>query len=104
MKQNIECEIDQVEGSLIRALGVVERRGYKLENLNVQPLSASVYIVQFCVHSERDINILIKQLERLIDVRSARCVDDEQSTMSTAPGHPRPWATWCREAGRRPPR
>lgn len=79
MKQNIECEIDQVEGSLIRVLGVVERRGYQLENLNVQPLNSDLYILQFCVNSARDINILIKQLERLIDVRSARCVDEQQA-------------------------
>jgi acetolactate synthase II small subunit len=86
MKQNIECEIDQVEGSLIRVLGVVERRGYKLENLNVQPLNSELYILQFCVHSERDIKILIKQLERLIDVRSARCVDEQQSFSSAPQG------------------
>jgi acetolactate synthase regulatory subunit len=79
MKQNLECEIDQTEGSLIRMLGVIERRGYKLDNLNVQPLSKSIYNVQFCVHSERDINILMKQLERLVDVRSVRRVDLEQT-------------------------
>ena len=37
MKRKIECEIAQAEGSLIRVLGVVERRGYKLQGLSVMP-------------------------------------------------------------------
>lgn len=78
MKQNIECEIDQAEGSLIRVLGVVERRGYKIEHLTVQPLCKSLYLVQFSVDSDRDADILVKQLARLIDVQSVRCADKEK--------------------------
>lgn len=78
MKQNIECEVAQSEGSLIRVLGVVERRGYKVEHLTVQPLCKSLYLMQFTVDAERDAGVLVKQLTRLIDVQSAKRADKEK--------------------------
>jgi acetolactate synthase II small subunit len=68
MKQNIECEIAQTEGSLIRVLGVIERRGYKLQALRVLPSGEDTYQLSFSIDSNRDTAILIKQLERLFDV------------------------------------
>ena len=78
MKQNLECEVAQSEGSLIRVLGVVERRGYKVEFLTVQPLCKSLYLMQFTVETERDVKVLVKQLERLIDVLSAKLLGKEK--------------------------
>jgi acetolactate synthase regulatory subunit len=68
MKQNFECEIAQTEGSLIRVLGVIERRGYKLLEMRVKPASQDTYLLSFSIASDRDPAILIKQLERLFDV------------------------------------
>lgn len=68
MKQNFECEIAQTEGSLIRVLGVIERRGYKLLDMRVKPSSTDTYQLSFSIDTERDATILIKQLERLYDV------------------------------------
>lgn len=78
MKQNLECEIAQTEGSLIRVLGVVERRGYKVEFLTVQPLCKLLYLMQFSVETERDVDVLVKQLERLIDVQSVKRIGKEK--------------------------
>jgi acetolactate synthase II small subunit len=78
MKQNIECELAQSEGALIRALGVIERRGYKIEQLTVQPLCKSLYLMQFAVDTDRDVDILVKQLQRLIDVQSVKRIAKEK--------------------------
>ncbi len=72
MKQSIECDIDRIEGSLIRVLGVVERRGYGIESLNVSPSGRDAYRLTFNIESTRDAGVLIRQLERLVDVRSAQ--------------------------------
>lgn len=68
MKQNFECEIAQTEGSLIRVLGVIERRGYKLLDMSVKPSGPDTYQLSFSIDTERDAMILIRQLERLYDV------------------------------------
>ena len=75
MKRKIECEIAQAEGSLIRVLGVVERRGYKLQGLSVMPAGPDSYRLSFSVESVRDVSMLVKQLERLFDVSTVQLVD-----------------------------
>lgn len=84
MKQNIECEIAQTEGSLIRVLGVIERRGYKLQALRVLPADEDTYRLSFCIESNRDASILIKQLERLFDVHDVYLSATESSTSKSA--------------------
>ncbi|HWR95773.1 MAG TPA: ACT domain-containing protein [Arenimonas sp.] len=69
MKQRIECEIDRAEGSLIRVLGVIERRGYDIEALSVSLSGRDAYRLAFTVESARDMGVLLRQLERLFDVR-----------------------------------
>lgn len=69
MKRKFECEIAQTEGSLIRVLGVIERRGYRLQELTVQPAGPDGFQLSFSIESTRDVSILVKQLERLFDVR-----------------------------------
>ena len=69
MKQNLECEIAQTEGSLIRVLGVIERRGSKLQELSVLPAGPDTCQMSFCIESTRDVSVLVRQLERLYDVR-----------------------------------
>jgi acetolactate synthase II small subunit len=80
MKQNIECEIAQTEGSLIRVLGVIERRGYKLQALRVLPTGEDTFQLSFSIHSTRDISILIKQLERLFDVHDVYAAECDTVT------------------------
>ena len=65
----------QAEGSLIRVLGVVERRGYKLQGLSVMPVGPDSYRLSFSVESVRDVSMLVKQLERLFDVFTVQLVD-----------------------------
>jgi acetolactate synthase regulatory subunit len=79
MKRKIECEIAQTEGSLIRVLGVIERRGYKLQELSVLPAGPDTYQLSFCIESTRDVSILVKQLERLFDVQDVYLIPAEPS-------------------------
>lgn len=82
MKQKIECEIARTEGSLIRVLGVIERRGYGIESLNVSLCGKDAYRLAFNVESARDVHVLARQLERLFDVR---CVQLLQPVPERAP-------------------
>ena len=79
MKRKIECEIAQTEGSLIRVLGVIERRGYKLQELSVLPAGPDSSQLSFCIESTRDVSILVKQLERLFDVHDVYLIPAEPS-------------------------
>ncbi len=97
MKQNIECEIAQTEGSLIRVLGVIERRGYALQALRVLPTGDDTYQLSFSIHSTRDISILIKQLERLFDVHDVYVAESESAaSKNTLQSKPMPsfQASW----------
>lgn len=97
MKRNIECEIAQTEGSLIRVLGVIERRGYTLHALRVRPVGPDAFQLSFCIESTRDAAILIKQLERLFDVRDVYLAANEPTAPKTpVPSEPMPsfQASW----------
>lgn len=82
MKRKIECEIARTEGSLIRVLGVIERRGYGIESLNVSLCGRDAYLLAFNVESARDVRVLARQLERLFDVR---CVQLQEPVPERAP-------------------
>ena len=59
------------DGALVRVLGVTERRGFPLVSVAAQPRpSAEKLDVQLGVQSDRPIQLLIRQLEKLHDVRS----------------------------------
>ena len=89
MKRKLECEIAQTEGSLLRVLGVIERRGYKLQELSVLPAGPDTYQLSFCIESTRDVSVLVRQLERLFDVRDVYLMpDDTAVSKSCAEPHP----------------
>jgi acetolactate synthase regulatory subunit len=96
MKRKIECEIAQTEGSLIRILGVIERRGYKLQDLRVLPAGPDSYQLSFSIVSSRDAATLIKQLERLFDVRDVYLADGSTAPKTPVPSEPMPGfqASW----------
>jgi len=96
MKQNIECEIARTEGGLIRVLGVVERRGYTLHALRVRPVGPDIFQLSFSIESGRDASTLIKQLERLFDVRDVYLADGSTAPKTAVPSEPMPGfqASW----------
>jgi acetolactate synthase regulatory subunit len=56
------------EGAVLRALGLMERRGYRLESCTVSEAQGDGQAMRVCVASERPGDLLKRQLERLHDV------------------------------------
>ncbi len=83
------------EGALIRVLGTVERRGYSLNSLHVEKTDNRMQ-VSIQIESERDANILCRQLDRLFDVQSVNLEAQLDAVLDTTEFHetPRFQATW----------
>jgi acetolactate synthase II small subunit len=88
MSRRLEISLAPTEGALIRLLGTVERRGYSLDSLQVERTDDSMR-VSMQVDSDRDANVLCRQLERLFDVQSVH-LEAEPPAVET----PRFQATW----------
>lgn len=71
MKRKIECEIARTEGSLLRVLGLIERRGHVLHDLTVRVAGPGRFQLSLVLESQRDAEVLVRQLERLFDVHDA---------------------------------
>jgi acetolactate synthase II small subunit len=72
MSRSMEVLLDQAEGALLRLLGTVERRGFALAGLSADPTGAGVLAVTLQLDGARDLQVLCRQIERLIDVRAVR--------------------------------
>jgi acetolactate synthase II small subunit len=68
MNHTLHIQLSGVEGSVIRALGLIERRGYSLENCTVSKADADGRRMEVSVSSSRPGDLLKRQLERLHDV------------------------------------
>lgn len=69
MSRRLEITMAANEGALIRVLGTVERRGYSLDSLHVER-TADHMLVNMRIESDRDADILCRQLDRLVDVQT----------------------------------
>lgn len=60
------------EGAVVRMLGLVERRGYALRGLAMEehPTGASIVIDVEPRDSSRRVEVVARQLDRLVDVNS----------------------------------
>jgi acetolactate synthase regulatory subunit len=68
MKHTLQIQIHAREGAVLRTLGLVERRGFRLEHLNVAEAQGDGHAMRLAVSSDRSIRLLKRQLERLHDV------------------------------------
>jgi acetolactate synthase II small subunit len=89
MSRRLQITLAASEGALIRVLGTVERRGYSLHELHVEKAADDCMHVSMQIESERDANVLCRQLERLFDVQSV-ILEAEPPLVET----PRFQATW----------
>lgn len=69
MNRCLQINLAATEGALIRVLGTVERRGYSLNSLQVEKNENGMH-VSMQIESDRDANVLCRQLDRLFDVQS----------------------------------
>jgi acetolactate synthase II small subunit len=95
MSRRLEITMAANEGALIRVLGTVERRGYSLSTLHVEKTDNSMQ-VSMQIESDRDANILCRQLDRLFDVQSVNLEAQLEAVLDAAELEetPRFQATW----------
>ena len=88
MSRRLQISLAATEGALIRVLGTVERRGYSLNSLHVEKNENGMQ-VSMQIESDRDANVLCRQLDRLFDVQSV-LLEAEPALVEA----PRFQATW----------
>lgn len=76
MNHTLRMNIHKVEGAIIRLLGLIERRGFSVTAMNAHSDEATQQ-VEITVHlraTDRSVDTLAKQIEKLYDVRSVACL------------------------------
>ena len=68
MKHKLTIQLSGSEGAVIRALGLIERRGFSLGKCSVGEADSSGRVMKVSVSSTRPGELLKRQLERLHDV------------------------------------
>ena len=75
----IRMHVRDTEGALIRVLGLSERRGYRPTSVRAETGGQTPWFqVRLCVETRRPIEQLVRQLNKLIDVRDVEVRDESQ--------------------------
>ncbi len=80
-KYALRMQITNIEGALIRALGLTERRGFKVLGVSFADHRGERKALELTVESERDVNVLQRQLEKLHDVFEVIVTNTEAPVM-----------------------
>ena len=68
MRHQLHIQLRSCEGAVLRAIGLMERRGFRLESCTVNEAQGDGQAMQVLVSSDRPCALLQRQLERLHDV------------------------------------
>ena len=68
MNYTLRIQLSSVEGAVVRALGLIERRGFSLIKCSVSEPDGTGRTMEVSVTSTRPGDLLKRQLERLHDV------------------------------------
>ena len=68
MTHHLSLEVNRCEGILVRVLGLTERRGWSPVSFSSDPGPYGTLTLSLTVFGERPIELLIRQLEKLLDV------------------------------------
>lgn len=68
MNHSLTIQLSGAEGAVIRALGLIERRGFSLGKCSVGEIENNSRVMEVSVSSTRPGDLLKRQLERLHDV------------------------------------
>ena len=79
MKRTIELRLARVEGAIIRALGLIERRGFTVTAISTRgDTTSDALILRLEVATEsRSYDVLLRQILRLFDVRAALLIESQ---------------------------
>ena len=81
MNRTIEVSLSRAEGAIVRTLGLIERRGFVVESVATQGGPADDALVMRVVVASRGrpVDVLVRQILRLIDVRQAFLVEPQSA-------------------------
>jgi len=68
MKHTLHIQLSSCEGAVLRAIGLIERRGFSLDSCSVSEADGDTRSMEISVISSRPGDLLKRQLERLHDV------------------------------------
>jgi acetolactate synthase regulatory subunit len=82
VSERLVVSFNPAEGAVIRVLGLVERRGYSLRGLAMEERSdcASMTIDLEARDASRRVEVVARQLDRLVDVNSVSIVTASQGS------------------------
>lgn len=83
MKYTLQIQLSSGYGAVIRALGLVERRGYSLNTCTVSETDGDSRVMDITVSSTRSGDLLKRQLERLHDVFNVELKMTESNKIHT---------------------
>lgn len=69
MTQKLKIKLGWAEGALVRLLGHTERRGFPLVGVSALPEGTENLMVDMTIESNRPVEQLIHQLNKLYDVK-----------------------------------
>ena len=71
MNHALKLELSSVDGALLRVIGVTERRGWSATALQAEPGQVNDTLnLRMRVMGDRPVELLVRQLSKLKDVRS----------------------------------
>jgi acetolactate synthase regulatory subunit len=82
VSERLVVSFNPAEGAVIRVLGLVERRGYSLRGLAMEERAdcASMTIDLEARDASRRVEVVARQLDRLVDVNSVSIVTASQGS------------------------
>ena len=69
MKHEMQIELSSADGALLRTVGLVERRGFRVRACCLHESQDDRCLLEMQVESERPVEVLKRQIERLHDVQ-----------------------------------
>lgn len=83
MNHTMKLTIHRVEGAVIRALGLIERRGFELASIATTSQDAQQMELTIELRSPgRPVEVLARQVEKLFDVRKVSLVGTEEPAVT----------------------
>lgn len=87
MQHSLSIQMQNNEGALVRLLGLIQRRGFRVENIHMPETTDTVKSVTVAVkpdHEGRSIDVLQKQITRLYDINSVAVTGPKASVAPSA--------------------
>ena len=74
MRHFLNIRMDDAEGAVLRAIGLMERRGFQLVSCTAHEAQGGQQKMEVCLESTRPTDLIKRQLERLHDVQQVEII------------------------------